>query len=616
MRASLKYKWIFLIFMAAVLLLAGCSVNQSKTAQADGGTLDLTSMDFDRDTARLYGKWDFYWNKLLSYGDVQKEKPDLYADVPGIWNRYTLNGKNLPAFGYATYRLHVRTKLPEGAVIGLRAYTFSSAYRMYINDKLVAQNGEVATNALEEAGEYRPQAIYFSLPAPEFDIIVQVSNFHYARAGFWYAPFIGGPFGIRSLDNGMLEQEAFLLGALAIVSMLFMTVYLLRRELRYSLYFACLCLLAGVTLDIAGQLILPGFFPGIDFGLLVLIWYSSYVWLVFFLLSYMHELFRSRFSAVVVRVYLVLSAAFQALFLLTSERFYTGFAQVIDLAEIAGILCAIIIAVIGIKLGQKGGLLNIAGMAVVFAAYIHDDLYWMNLISAPFGELTYAALFIYIFLQMIVQAKRIRDYFDQKTAAELSFLQAQIKPHFLYNTINTVVSISRYDADQARELLKDFGNYLRRSFDFKDLSQSVPLKNEIELAKAYADIEKARFEERLQINFDICDDLEVQVPILMLQPVIENAVNHGILPKPEGGRVDVSVRRDKRFLVFRVKDNGIGMEEGEPDLSKKRETGKGVGLANINGRLKKLYGEGLSIVSGPNRGTEVSWRIPAYRKAE
>lgn len=611
-----RCKWIFLLFAIMILSLTGCSFNQTKTVYVNDGIIDLSSLNFDQDTVRLYGKWGFYWNRFLHYNDLQREKPDLYADVPGTWNRYAFNGKNLPAFGYATYKLHVRTGLPEGTVIGLRSYTFSSAYRMYINDSLIAQNGKAATNASDEIGEYKPQAVYFSVPAAEFDIIVHVSNFHYARAGFWYAMFIGSASGIRDLDNGFMEKEAFLLGALVIVAMLFLTVYLLRKELRYSLYFACLCITVGIALDMAGQLILPRFFPGTDFRFVVFIWYSSYVWVVFFLISYMHELFKSGFSAIVARIYLIVSVTFQMLFILTPPSLFTGFAQVIDLVEISGILCAIIIAVIGIRQGQKGGILNIAGMAIVFLSYIHDDLYWMNLISGRFGELTYGGLFLFIFLQMIIQAKRIREYFDQKTAAELSFLQAQIKPHFLYNTINTVVSISRYDADQARELLKNFSNYLRRSFDFKDLSQSVPLKNEIELAKAYADIEKARFEERLEVNFDICDDLEAKVPILMLQPVIENAVNHGILPKPEGGRIDVSVKRNGKFLVFCVNDNGMGMETEKQSLLKGREAGKGVGLSNINGRLKKLYGEGLSISSSPGRGTEVSWQIPAYRKEE
>lgn len=205
---------------------------------------------------------------------------------------------------------------------------------------------------------------------------------------------------------------------------------------------------------------------------------------------------------------------------------------------------------------------------------------------------------------------RLKQSADKSIASELAFLQAQIKPHFLYNAINTFVSISRYDVEQARRLLVNFSNYLRRSFDFKDSSQVVPLKHEIELARAYLDIEKAQFEERLEVCFEACDDEEVKVPILILQPVVENAVLHGVLPKREGGRLEVSIKRERKMLTFTVKDNGVGMEQEKLRSVLERDSGSGVGLSNIDSRLKKLYGKGLQINSSPGIGTEVSWRVP------
>jgi|GEM_PF-5805544 len=138
----------------------------------------------------------------------------------------------------------------------------------------------------------------------------------------------------------------------------------------------------------------------------------------------------------------------------------------------------------------------------------------------------------------------------------------------------------------------------------------VPLKNEIELAKAYVEIEKARFEERLEVVFEVPEDLEVNVPRLMLQPLIENAIIHGILPKPEGGKIDVLVKQEAKQLVFKVNDNGIGMDTKKLLDILKQEKGNGVGIANIDSRLKKLYGKGLEIQSSHGEGTEVTWNIP------
>lgn len=205
---------------------------------------------------------------------------------------------------------------------------------------------------------------------------------------------------------------------------------------------------------------------------------------------------------------------------------------------------------------------------------------------------------------------QLKQSVDKSIASELAFLQAQIKPHFLYNAINTFVSISRYDIEQARKLLVDFSNYLRRSFDFKGLNQFVPLRNEIELVKAYLEIEKAQYEERLEVSFEVCDDKEVKVPILVLQPVIENAILHGILPRSEGGRIAVSIKMKGEMMSFTVKDNGVGMKLEKLENVLKHESGSGVGLSNIDNRLRKLYGKGLQINSIPGIGTEVTWYVP------
>jgi len=214
---------------------------------------------------------------------------------------------------------------------------------------------------------------------------------------------------------------------------------------------------------------------------------------------------------------------------------------------------------------------------------------------------------------MIIQARRMKFYYDNKIAAELAFLQAQIKPHFLFNSLNTFISISYYDIEKARELLTDFSCYLRRSIDFKNLSQFVPLKNEIELSKAYIKLEQARFEERVSVSFNSPEDINVSVPILMLQPIIENAIVHGLLSKLEGGKVGVFIERDGSRVLFRVTDNGVGMNSETISGILQAKSTDCIGLANIQKRLEQLYGSGLKIKSEINKGTEISWTIPLKR---
>lgn len=598
------------IIFLLIVLLTGCSTIPEEAAQAENGTLNMESWNVkDQKIIRLDGEWEFYWNKLVGMNDLGIIKPDLNVAVPSSWDSYSVNHKRLNGTGYGTYRLHVKTSLPKDTMLGLRVYTFSSAYRLYIDETLVSSSGTVGVNAAEERGEYQPKVVFFNVPSNDFDIIIQVSNFTYDRGGFWYSIFMGNPDKIIRLHDRYMAKEISVLGALFVISLFFLAIYMLRKELRYALYFACLCFTLAVSVDMVGQFLLVRLIPGLSFKFIILLWYSFTTWLLFFLILFINELFKSRFSEIVVKIYFGISVILQILFITTPTTFYTKLAYISNCFDIAGALCSVIIVAIGIKNGNRDGWLNIASMVIALITYIHDDLYWTNVINSEYGEFSYIGLFLFILLQMMIQANRIRHFQDQKVAAELRFLQAQIKPHFLFNALNTFNSLSIYDIEKARELLTDFSNYLRRSFSFKDINQFAPLKNEVELAKAYTKIEKARFEERLDVDFKVSNDTDVNIPILILQPVIENAIIHGVLPKPEGGRVEVTVREEDRMLTFSVKDNGIGMSrEKTRDILKHK--GDGVGLSNINNRLIKLYGKGLSIYSEPSVGTEVSWRVP------
>lgn len=604
-----------LLFLFLMPMLTGCFGSAAPpAAEVDAGVLVLAESDLASGaTLRLNGTWEFYWNRLLSHAEIQGAEADLLAVVPSTWDRYAIAGQRLPGQGCATYRLQVQTDLTPGSTLGLRVYPMSSAYRLYVNESLVAANGQVSPDAAGEVGEYRPQSVFFNTPDAEFDLILQVSNYHYARGGFWYGMSLGDPAAVLRLHDSVMGKEIFLLGALAIIMSLFLAVYLLQRELKYALYFSLLCGTLLIASDMVGQFVLLRPFPGVSLNAVILLWYSATSWAAFLFVQLMHELFPSRFSGVVSRACLAIALLAQVLCLLTPPGFYTRFAQFGNLIDTLAIMLAVAIVAIGIRQGQGDGWLHIVSMAIALAAYLHDVLYWTNRLTGGLGEMIYIGLFLMLLLQMIILARRVKSFHQREKAAELAALQAQIKPHFLFNTLNSFISISRYDMDKARALIYDFSNYLRRSFDFRGLSQFVPLGHEVELAKAYLQIEQARFEERITVEFEVTADLDLQVPILMLQPLIENAVIHGILPRPEGGRVSVSIARRDQNLCFSIKDDGVGMGAGLP-ARKASDDRQGVGLANIDQRLRRLFHRGLQVTSQPGKGTEIAWSIPLNRK--
>ncbi|WDL95642.1 ATP-binding protein [Alicyclobacillus sp. ALC3] len=193
---------------------------------------------------------------------------------------------------------------------------------------------------------------------------------------------------------------------------------------------------------------------------------------------------------------------------------------------------------------------------------------------------------------------------------EIAFLHAQIKPHFLYNALNTISALCDTDPDSARDVTDELALYLRSRFDFRNLEKLVPLEQELEYIYAYVNVEKARFGDRLTVEYNIEDGLHFLIPPLILQPLVENAVKHGLKTRVNGGRVTVSVKREDETLMIRVSDNGMGMSDVQVNEVLSAAAGKGVGLRNVDQRLKRLYGKGLSITSTLGIGTTVVVTIP------
>lgn len=196
------------------------------------------------------------------------------------------------------------------------------------------------------------------------------------------------------------------------------------------------------------------------------------------------------------------------------------------------------------------------------------------------------------------------------TSYELAFLHAQIKPHFLYNALNTIAEYCETDPHEAGKLIISLSKYLRGTLDFENVSSFVTIEKELSLVKAYLNIEKARFD-NLEVAFDIDDALSISLPPLTLQILVENAVKHGVTKLVTGGKVTISVKQREDGVMFIVEDNGVGMDIKQLDLtSKSSEKRTSIGLYNINTRLFKLYGEGIKIESTLGVGTKASFIIP------
>ncbi|PAF18657.1 hybrid sensor histidine kinase/response regulator [Terribacillus saccharophilus] len=205
----------------------------------------------------------------------------------------------------------------------------------------------------------------------------------------------------------------------------------------------------------------------------------------------------------------------------------------------------------------------------------------------------------------------LKGSIEDRLRIEAAWLQAQIHPHFLFNTLNTIASLSTIDTDRMLRLLQEFGNYLQASFNGKNLFSNIPIEEELDLVRSYLYIQQERFGKRLQVNWDIDSKLQFDIPPLTLQPLVENAVLHGLQPKEDGGTILIHLFKKGDHAVIQIKDDGIGIPS---DKQRFLNTSAGhtdsIGVINTHTRLQKINGCGLILCSEEGQGTTIQITIP------
>jgi len=202
---------------------------------------------------------------------------------------------------------------------------------------------------------------------------------------------------------------------------------------------------------------------------------------------------------------------------------------------------------------------------------------------------------------------------ERLARAELRALRAQISPHFVYNALAAVASEIHRDPDEARELLTEFAEFTR--YAFRGERPYVTLADELGYVEKYLRLERARFGDRLQVRLQVAPEvLPVVVPVLSVQPLVENAVRHGVEGRTEGGRVEILGRDLGGDVELRVVDDGCGMS-AERASAALAGRGGGIGLANVDGRLRSSFGAeyALHIEPRDGGGTVVTMTLPKFR---
>ncbi len=203
--------------------------------------------------------------------------------------------------------------------------------------------------------------------------------------------------------------------------------------------------------------------------------------------------------------------------------------------------------------------------------------------------------------QMTEQERKISE---MKTRLMLS----QMQPHFLYNCLNSIYYLCGSDPEKAQQAVADFSDYLRANMDSLGKEGLVPFREELTHVKKYIALEKMRFERGLQVKYDLESD-DFEIPVLTLQPIVENAVKHGIEKRPNGGTVTITTEEQDDGILLTVQDDGVGFDVNAPYPANRTH----IGIRGVRERIERLEGGQMFIESQIGIGTTVVLKIPLKR---
>ena len=630
-----KYKYQRVIIVAVLLCLFTALVLfllQSGSDPVKSGIGDFYKFDFNKNkTAGLNGDWEFYWNKLLYHEDFLSSPtpaPDNYINVPGSWIETKAGDNKYPDMGYGTYRstIIIPESIKEPA---LRIRKIVNAYRLYANGELIAQSGTVSENAAGYKSDYKQVTALLPKGETEIELIIQVANFDYSRGGIREGLILGEVKDIQNKSIFTLILQIFCIGFVTALGLFYIIVFILRRKNFGALFFGIFCLIIALRTSVWGEIPLKMIFPYSSANIETFINYFTGYNLIPLIMLFLMYFYPYEFKKKVTLIILIPILSFNLL-LFAPPVFFSKFTDIFYIILFFYIFYIIFMLAWASVNKRKNAMIFLISLLMFFSSIAIEAL---HIIGRGKIDLSYASIFGSIILVIAMSLAQSRQQADSQKSieklnlklveadelkdkimsTEIAFLQAQMKPHFLFNALSAISNISHKDGIKGSNLIIDLAMYLRQSFDFKNINNVSTIETELEYIRNYVNIEQARFGEKIVYEQQIAATENFPMPIFVLQPLVENAIRHGISKKESGGLVSLRVTETDDKLYVEVKDNGVGINKEKLLFLLEGKEGH-VGLLNINSRLKSLYGSGLDIQSNPGQGTVVSFEIPKEQK--
>lgn len=616
-------KCIFLILlfliMLPIVLIPWASRNTHQihgSPQVKDGILDLAGYDFHAEKELpLDGEWEFYWQKWLVTDNLPAGEPDMMIHVPDQWSQYSIDGKKLPDSGYASYRIKLVNAPLESRLLAV-VPNLAASYRVFIDGELVANSGVLSKNPSESdvtlalAYEWLGQQ-----DRVEQEVVIEVSGAH--NGGLYLVPMMMEDWSGYMASRLRYVMETVALGILLATVFGYACILLLRDRAFHSVALLVLDLLVIARILLRDELfcIVKLFIPVVNYHML-----NSILQIVTLFLPVAFLLCAKDLAGIHIRRREILGiAVYEAfccipmfVFFLNGMLFRQYILCLISMLPYTVVLYRMYHRV---KEGTQYSLVVSAGMMLTISSLVMANQYSSGLLYInssllpPFFFVLAVCLQDYVYIHknnvMQMEAVEAANLRVKLQETEMSLMLSQIKPHFLYNALIAIQVLCTREPETAEEAIIHFAKYLRMNMRSINSVKPIPFSEELEHVRNYVAIEKMRFKERLNMCYEIGEE-GFQLPPLTIQPLVENAIKHGVCKRVTGGTVTLRTYQVPEYNCVEISDDGVGF-----DTHILEEPGsESFGLKNILFRLKKMMCAEVLIESQADKGTRVLVRLP------
>lgn len=610
---------VLAVVIFAILLSYADPLFLKSGPAAEKGELDLSDWDFSRDgPVSLDGEWACYDGQLLTPDDFKDTGapvpvPTGYVDLTASRLRNP-SPQGIRPMGVRTYRLRIKTA-SSSRTFGLTIDNINMCSLVYVNGIKQGMSGLPAPEKEGYRQKPGPYHVYSQLDGSQTEILLQTANFDNPFPGAGYVLGFGPQTAISASTE--ITSDIELCGAVTtfLIAFFYLYLYFASKKGREFLFAALEFFGMTASFSTHGNNLIYFLFPFISFELFFKVRTLCDIVIFLSIAEFARSVQKTLFPAWYLRITYSVCLLSSVFILFAPYSAYIRFAYprilFLSLTHLYFIWLLFRIYRKGAGEGYRRKELFLSGFCLSFLliCLINNFLFDFGWVSSKAANSVSLCLFILFSMEVI--ALRLLENMRRSVQNEVAFLQAQIRPHFIYNVINTIISFCYTDGERAAGLLTDFSKYLRLTFDLGDTGQTIRLGQEIEMIRAYTRIEQARFGDKIRVEYDIGEGLsDRRVPPLIIQPLVENAVKHGILPGAGDGLVAVSARDSEGKTVITVKDTGVGMPaEDVARIERREQIRDGVGLLNVCHRIDRWEQARIRFNSRVGEGTTVTVTI-------